>query len=212
MRKTRNYPDINFEIEPMLIENGMVDNWIWLQELKQRKLYLTDEITQYTVGDIVRHIIAFNTEDREIPPEERKPILLYIASNGGEMDSGFELIDFIKASKTPVYTVNLGFCYSMGFLIFLAGHKRYSAVNAKFLMHDGSSFVYNSTSKVKDQMIFNDKVESRVKDYILDHTKISSATYDAKVRTEWYMFADEAKKHGVTDFIIGQDCDLDEII
>jgi hypothetical protein len=29
---------------------------------------------------------------------------------------------------------------------------------------------------------------------------------------EWYMFADEAKELGVTNFIIGEDCDIDEVI
>lgn len=206
------FTDFDFDIEPMLVSNGMFDSWVYLQELKQRKLYLTDEISQLSVGEIVRQIIQYNTDDMGYPPEARKPILLYIASVGGDPDAGFELIDLIKASKTPVYTVNLGFCYSMGFLIFLAGHKRYSTVNSKFLMHDGSSYVYNSTSKAKDRMLFNDRVDDRIKDYVLRLTKITAEEYEKNFRTEWYMFADEAKANGVTDYIIGQDCELDEVI
>ena len=36
--------------------------------------------------------------------------------------------------------------------------------------------------------------------------------YDSKFRVEWYMFADEAKEKGFTDYIIGVDCDIDEIV
>ena len=183
-----------------------------MKDLKQRKFFLTTEIGQDTVGDIVRHIMQINKEDKDIPVESRKPILLYIASNGGEVDSGFELIDVILASKTPVYTINMGYQYSMGFLIGLAGHKRYAAKNAKFLMHDGSNMVYGNSSKVQDRVRFDARVEERVRDYVLARSNITPEEYDSKFRVEWYMFADEAKEKGFTDYIIGVDCDLDDII
>ena len=84
--------------------------------------------------------------------------------------------------------------------------------NAKFLMHDGSQFVYNSGAKVQDQMEFQKKVEERVKRYILSRSKLTSEEYDSKLRVEWYLFADEAKEKGFTDHIIGVDCPLDEVI
>ena len=122
------------------------------------------------------------------------------------------MIDIIQSSKTPVYTVNLGYQYSMGFLIGLAGHKRFSTKNAKFLMHDGSNFVYGSGTKVQDQMEFQRRVEARIKDYILSRSKLTSEEYDNKLRVEWYLFADEAKEKGFTDYIIGVDCEMDEMI
>ena len=145
-------------------------------------------------------------------PDTRVPILLYVVSNGGEVDSGFELIDVIQSSKTPVYTINLGYQYSMGFLIGLAGHKRFATKNAKYLMHDGSNFVYNSGAKAQDQMEFNRKVEERVKQYILSRSNVTSSEYDSKLRVEWYLFADEAKEKGFVDYIIGEDCDIDSVI
>lgn len=122
------------------------------------------------------------------------------------------LIDAIQNSKTPVYTINLGYWYSMGFLIGLSGHKRYATKNAKFLMHDGSNFIYNSSAKARDQMRFNDRVEERVKEHVLSLSNLGGDEYDAKLRVEWYMFADEAKERGFVDCIIGEDCDIDEVI
>ena len=120
--------------------------------------------------------------------------------------------DVIRMSRTPVHVINLGYCYSMGFLIFLAGHRRFASENAKFLMHDGSSYVYNSTGKAKDQMLFNDRVEEKIKNYVLKYTNITEDEYDDKQRQEWYMFADEAKEKGIVDSIIGVDCDIMEIV
>ena len=167
---------------------------------------------QYSISDIVHQIMQFNVDDKDIPPEERQPIRLYISSVGGEVDPGFSLIDAITMSKTPVYTINTGYEYSMGFLIGLAGHKRFTFPNAKFLLHDGSSFVYGSSGKVQDQAEFNKRAEVKIKDYVVSRTKITSKQYNAKQRIEWYMFADDAKELGVVDYIIGTDCDVDCVL
>lgn len=208
----KGYYDVDLDIEKILIDGGMVDELFYLKDIRQRKLFLNDDITQMSVSDIVKHIMQFNKEDKDIEPEDRTPILLYVISNGGEVDSGFELIDIIQNSKTPVYTINLGYQYSMGFLIGLAGHKRFATKNAKFLMHDGSNFVYNSGAKAQDQMEFQRRVEDRIKQYILSNSNLTSEEYDSKLRVEWYLFADEAKEKGFVDYILGEDCDIDAVI
>lgn len=208
----KGYYDIEVSVEKSLIEGGLIDELFYLKDLKQRKLFLNSEIDQFTVADIVKHIMQFNKEDKNVAPENRQPILLYVTSNGGEVGAGFELIDVIVNSKTPVYTINLGYQYSMGFLIGLAGHKRYASANAKFLMHDGSNFVWDSGMKAQDRMDFNRKIESRIKKYVLSRSTVTDEEYDSKLRVEWYLFADEAKEKGFVDYIIGEDCDINEVI
>lgn len=213
MRTNRKgYYDFEVDLEQILLDAGMVDEIFYLNDLKQRKLFLNVDIDQLAVANIAKHIMQYNKEDKGIAPESRQPILLYVISNGGEVDSGFELIDIIRNSKTPVHTINLGYQYSMGFLIGLAGHKRFAMPNAKFLMHDGSNFIYNSGAKAQDQMEFQKKVEDRVKQYILSRSRLTSEEYDSKLRVEWYLFSNEAKEKGFVDYIIGEDCDIDEII
>ena len=212
MKAKRNgYYDIEIDFEDAMVQNGLLEDLFYLKDLRQRKLFLNGGVDQFSVHDIVRHILQYNKEDFGLLAEQRIPITLYINSTGGDVDAGFELIDVIQASKTPVYTVNLGFWYSMGFLIGIAGHKRIATRNAKFLMHDGSNFVYNSGAKAQDQMEFNKRVEERVKQYILSRSRLTEAEYDSKLRVEWYMFADEAKQRGFVDKIIGDGCDIDLI-
>lgn len=211
-RNDKGYYDFEIDLDEALVENGLVEEIFYLRDLKQRKLFLNADIDQFTVADAVKHIMQFNKEDVGIEVGKRAPIILYVTSNGGAVDAGFELIDIILNSKTPVYTVNLGYQYSMGFLIGLAGHKRFATRNAKFLMHDGSNFVFGSGTKVQDQMEFQKRVEARIKDYILSRSKLTSEEYDNKLRVEWYLFADEAKEKGFTDYIIGVDCEIDDMI
>lgn len=212
MTNRKGYYDIEIDMDAFLLESGLVQDLFYLQDLKQRKLFLNQDVSQISVAELARVIMQFNAEDKGIAVEERMPIKLYVASNGGDVDSGFELIDIIEASKTPVYTINLGNQYSMGFLIGLCGHKRFAFKNSKYLMHDGSSMVWNSGAKAQDQMEFNRRVEERIKQYVLAKTNIDEDEYNSKLRVEWYMFADEAKEKGVTDYIIGVDCDIDAII
>ena len=208
----KGYYDVELEVEEMLPGMGMIDAMFYLQDLKRRKLWLTGEVDEGSVSDAIRQILQYNAEDAEIPPENRKPILLYIRSNGGSVDAGFALIDAIEASATPVYTINLGYAYSMGFLIMLAGHQRYATRNAKFLMHDGTNFVLDSGSKAQDQMAFQRRVEERIKQFVLSHSRFTEEDYNANQRVELYLFADEAQQYGFVDWIIGKDCDLTGLI
>ena len=206
------YYDIEVDINKIASES--LNDAFTLQDLKQRKLFLETEVDQYSVSDIIKNIMQYNHDDNAngIPVGKRIPIKLYIASNGGSVDAGFSLIDTIVCSETPVLTINTGYAYSMSVLILIAGHKRYALPSARHLLHDGSNFVYDSTSKVKDRMEFEEIAEARLKDFVLKHSKLSSETYDNNLRKEWYMFADEAKSLGFIDYIIGEDCKMNEVV
>jgi len=184
-----------------------------IEDYDGRRLYLNSEIDESVITTIAYHILRYNRLDKGIPIEERKPILLYLNTPGGSVVDGYGLIDTILQSKTPVYTINQALCASMGFLIFIAGRKRYTFKHGEFLMHDGSTFTYDSTAKARDRLDFETKeLEKYTKEYIISRTKIDEELYKEKYREEWYMLADTAKQYGVCDYIIGEDCDLDEII
>jgi ATP-dependent protease ClpP protease subunit len=85
--------------------------------------------------------------------------------------------------------------------------------HSTFLCHDGSSFAYDSMSKLKDRMEFETgQMEEKTKQYIIAQTDITDELYQEKYRKEWYMYADEAKQYGIVDYIIGDDCKLEEIL
>lgn len=183
------------------------------EDLEGRRIYLNCEIDENVMDSAVYHILRFNRLDKGIPVEARKPIILYINSPGGNVIDGYGLIDVIRESKTPVYTVNLAFAASMGFLIFIAGHKRYSLPRAEFLLHDGSTGDIGSMLKVKDRIDFEaNQVAEMTKQYVLDRTSIDEATYNEKLRVEWYFLPEEGKKIGAVDYIVGKDCSIDEIV
>lgn len=77
-----------------------------MEELDNRRLYINNDIDNEIIDTIVYHILRFNRIDKDKKPEERKPILLYINSPGGDVYSGYGLISAMQDSITPIYTIN----------------------------------------------------------------------------------------------------------
>lgn len=184
-----------------------------LEDLENRRLYINDEINESTIDSITYHIFRYNRLDAGKPVDERKPIIIYINSPGGSVSDGFGVIDSILTSKTPVHTVNIAECYSMGFLIFLAGSNRYGMPSSTYLCHDGSSVAYGSIGKMRDLMEFETgQMEKHIRNYVISRTNITDKDYTENYRKEWYFYPEEAKKYGVITHIVGTDCDIDEIL
>lgn len=184
-----------------------------IEDNEQRRIYINSEIDENIVDTAVYHILRYNRLDKDTPITAREPIKIYINSPGGLVADGYALIDAIKLSKTPVYTINLANCLSMALLIFISGHKRFSMPHAEFLLHDGSSGCFDSVNKMQDRLKFeSEQIEKMTKEYILSNTSITKEQYEMNMRKEWYFLPQEGKSIGVVDSIIGEDCELDEII
>jgi ATP-dependent Clp protease protease subunit len=192
-----------------------------LQESYDRRLYLYGAITpaeEYCIdsahgtnaNNIIEKIMNINRMDVNTVQSERDPIILYINSPGGSVVEGFAIIEAIKASKTPVYTVKIGQWSSMAFLIGITGHRRFSLPNMTFLFHDGWNVMANSSNKVRDLARFDTCYEKKVvRKHVLEHTKLSLKEYKKRAREEFYMLTDDALKYGVIDHIV---TDIDDIL
>lgn len=175
--------------------------------LERREIFLNCDIDD-SICDFSMQILQWNAEDRGISPEMRKPIKIYINSNGGDVNAVLNLIDIIKLSKTPVYTIGMSKCYSSGGLLLISGHRRYIFPTTTFLLHDGQTGTYNTTSKVLDMAQFTKDQEERIKQYVLENTSIPESAYDANYRKDWFMYSEDMIANGIADSII---MDLDEL-
>lgn len=140
-------------------------------------------------------------DDAEIPVEKRKPIKIYIDSDGGDLCATFTVIDAIKMSKTPVITVNIGAAYSGGFFIFISGHHRIAYENSTFLYHEGSTINGGDAGKFQNFADFYKKQMSKLKDITLKNSVITPEVYEEKRRDDWWIEANEAIELGFADEI-----------
>lgn len=193
--------------------NLSFDNKYDIEDEYNRVMLLNKEIDDDVVNTLVYSILRYNRMDKDVPPDQRKPILLYLNSLGGSVPSGLSLTDAIKLSKTPVYTINLGVCYSMTLYVFMVGHRRFSLPHSEFLLHEGQLSGWDSTNKLRDLVEFHTgQVEDKIKNIVMEHSSISSELYDSNIRKEWYFLPDEGKELGIVDYIVGKDCEIDDIL
>lgn len=157
------------------------------------------------LGDnIDMYIRYWNMKDDEagIPVEERKPVKVYIDSNGGCLDDTLTMIDAISMSKTPVWTICVGNAYSGGFFTFIAGHKRIAYPMSSFMFHEGST---NSgtvdAGKFRNYADFYSRQMELLKKVTLKYTKISEEDYEHHRKDDWWFFAEEGIQYGFVDEI-----------
>ena len=183
-----------------------------MEDISNRNLYINGEITPETFQHIYYFVTRYNEEDIGIEVDKRKPIRLHISTVGGSVWDGLGICNILQNSTTPVVGICSSYAASMGFLIFISCHLRYATENAFFLNHEGYDGDYGHPSKIRDYLTFSDKLKERVNRLITRNTKLTARDLKDDERIENYFFADEAKDMGVVDYIIGQDCTLDEIL
>lgn len=201
------------------IGTGMTQNFtiglselLSLEDIETRKLIIDDEINEETYNRINYFISRYNAMDFGVPIEERDPIRLWVSSVGGSCYAGLGIIEAIRTSKTPIICICNSFALSMGFHIFVAGHKRYATENAIFLNHEGYDEIWGHPSKNRDYLKFSEKFKERLNNLLIERTSFTERDLNETERLESYMFGDEAKKYGVVDYLIGRDVDIDEVL
>lgn len=198
--------NICFELPDQTLPDPSMINYYVLEN--DRKLFL-DQNVGYPIMEMIKLIMRWNMEDVNKPIEERKPIIIYIMSEGGSLTYMWSMLDAMLASKTPIITVNMGLAASSAALIFMAGSKRYSMSKAITVIHQGSAEVAGDASKIMDA-VNNYKLElDKMRTYILSRTNIPEKLFNKKNKDDWYLDAGECLTYGVCDKIVET---LDEIM
>lgn len=200
--------DINEFVEDVLInaltasEDSSIQDIYDVFSFKNRSVLLKDIKSNSTGSNIYQDILLWNIIDKNKPEKNREPIKIYIDSWGGSLIDGFEIIDAIKASKTPVYTIVTGAAYSCGLMITMAGHKRFAYPRSSFLMHEGSiGSEIQDAHKFKKYAEFYNVQLDQMKQFIIEHSKITSEEYDRLSKDDNWFTANQALEKGFIDEI-----------
>lgn len=191
-----------------LLEEDDVKDFGKLLEISDalNRSIIIEEIDEES-GVVAENLIRFwNKLDDEmkIPTAERQPIKIYIDSPGGYINPTFTIIDSIRLSKTPIWTINIGCAYSGGFFIFISGHKRIAYPLSSFLYHEGAATIGGDANKFQNQADFYKNQRKKLKEITLKYTKITEGLYNEHIKDDWWLFADEAKELGIVDEIASE--------
>lgn len=189
------------EVETALLEETQIVDSIYSQLLKKRIVLINDVISANTIEKVVMPLLSMDNDGTG------EKITIYINTNGGSVYDGLVVCDVIERLKTKTDIIVLGYAYSMGSLILMAGKNnpnvtRYCYSFSTALIHGGSSFVSGTSSQVKDYFKFNEKFEKRIGDFIVSHTNLTEDDYAAIERYEAYMDSDEMLEKGLVDIVL----------
>ena len=173
----------------------------YYKNLLNRKIIINEQIGDSLMETAILPFIEMDNDGTG------KPIEIIISTIGGEIYIGFNLVDQIEKAKSPVTIHIMSMAASMGFLIAMAGknNPNVKTVCHPFsvgLLHSGSQYMEGSAHAVKDTFDFSQHYEEKIKNYILNHTKIDENLYEKIERKEYWMDADEMKRLGIVDEII----------
>lgn len=172
--------------------------------LRKNRVFTIDyEIDEcYTLIELSKVIIHMNFEEKDIPEKDLKPIYLFIHSYGGEIDQANYFCDLIEASRIPIITIAMGAAMSSGFLIFLAGKRRYAFKHSQLLVHSGSAGFQGTAEQIEEAQKNYKKQLEGMKNYILERTSVDEKTFNKNRSKDWYFTSEELVKYNIVDKLI----------
>ena len=171
---------------------------IYSRLLKERIIFLGEEVNNVTANLIVAQLLFLESED------PNKDISFYINSPGGSISDGMAIYDTMKYIKCDVSTICIGMAASMGAFLLSGGTKgkRYALPNAEIMIHQpsGGSQGQATDMKIVDEHIL--KTKSRMNRLMAEHTGQPVEKVEADTERDNWMTAEEAKAYGLIDEII----------
>jgi len=183
-----------------------------LPQPKNRNLYLAKQVDQDSINSISKAIIEINEDDKHLQKIYAvydleyvpKPIKLYIDSYGGYVYQCFGLLGIMKNSEVPVHTIVTGCAMSCGFLISIAGHKRFGYPKSTYLYHQVSSGTIGKAKDMEEDVIETLRLQGMIEEHTLEHTKITPKKLEKvyKGKRDWFIDTEEALKLKIIDEVI----------
>ena len=171
---------------------------IYSRLLKDRIIFLGEEVTDVSANLIVAQLLFLEAED------PGKDIHLYINSPGGSVSAGLAIYDTMRYIKCDVSTICLGMAASMGAFL-LAGvtkGKRFALPNAEIMIHQPSGGAQGQATDIKivsDHIIATRK---RLNEHLAANTGQPLSVIEVDTERDNYMSAEEAKAYGLIDSVI----------
>ena len=171
---------------------------IYSRLLKERVIFMGDEVTPQTANIVIAQLLHLAYED------SKKDIKLYINSPGGSVYDGLAIIDTMNYIEPDVQTIGIGLQASMGALLLASGAKgkRYALPNARIMIHQPSS---GTKGKITDQEIALREgvyLKKLTIDIMSKNTGKDIKTVEKDMDRDNWMSAEEAQKYGIIDEVI----------
>ena len=171
---------------------------IYSRLLKDRIIFLGEEVNETTASLVVAQLLFLESED------PGKDIQLYINSPGGMVTAGLAIYDTMQYIKCDVSTICLGMAASMGAFLLSSGAKgkRYALPNSTIMIHQPSGGAQGQATEIQivaDQIA---KTKKKLNEILSANTGQPLEIVEKDTDRDNYMTAEEAKAYGLIDGVV----------
>ena len=171
---------------------------IYSRLLKERIIFLGEEVTDVSANLIVSQLLFLESED------PGKDISLYINSPGGSVTAGMAIYDTMNYIKCDVSTICMGMAASMGAFLLAGGTKgkRMALPNSTIMIHQPSGGAQGQATEINivaEQIL---KTRQRLNEILAANTGKPLEIIAKDTERDNYMTAQEAKEYGLVDKVI----------
>lgn len=186
---------------PMVVEQtnrGERSYDIYSRLLKERIIFISDEINDVTASLVVAQLLFLESEDPD------KDIQIYINSPGGSITSGFAIYDTMQYIKPDVSTICVGMAASMGAFLLAAGAKgkRYALPNAEVMIHQPLGGTRGQAEDIRIHAERIIEMRSKLNEILSERTGQPLEVIERDTDRDNFMTADRAKTYGLIDEVI----------
>lgn len=171
---------------------------IYSRLLKDRIIFLGEEVTDISANLIVAQLLFLESED------PNKDICLYINSPGGSVSAGMAIYDTMQYIKCDVSTICVGLAASMGAFLLAGGAKgkRYALPNSEIMIHQPSGGARGQATEI--QIVAENilKTKKKLNEMLAANTGKPIEQVSIDTERDHYMDALEAKEYGIIDEVI----------
>ena len=166
--------------------------------LKDRIIFIDEEITDHLASVVVAQILFLEAEDSE------KDICIYINSPGGSITAGLAIYDTIKYVKPEVSTICIGLAASMGAFLLAAGTKgkRFALPNAEIMIHQPMGGTQGQAEDIRIQAEHILRMRANMNRMLSENTGQPVEKIEKDVDRDNFMSAHEAAEYGLIDKVL----------
>ena len=171
---------------------------IYSRLLKDRIIFLGEEVNETTASLVVAQLLFLESED------PGKDIQLYINSPGGSVTAGMAIYDTMQYIKCDVSTICIGMAASMGAFLLAGGTKgkRYALPNAEIMIHQPLGGAKGQATEIQIAAEHILKTRKKLNDILAENTGKPFEQIAADTERDNYMSAEEALAYGLIDGVI----------
>jgi ATP-dependent Clp protease protease subunit len=171
---------------------------IFSRLLKERIIFLGEEVTDAAASVIVAQLLFLESED------PGKDINFYINSPGGSVTAGMAIYDTMNYIKCDVSTICIGMAASMGAFLLSGGTKgkRLALPNAEVMIHQPSGGARGQATDIKIVADNIMRTKKKINEILSKNTGKPIEVIEVDTERDFYMSADEARKYGIIDGIL----------